>query len=249
MVMIVPFSLSQEVIDTTRQYYSKTSDLCGYSITLYPDSTFVKDSGCESHAKVHFGKYSETDDSLFLSPMKNIIEWLSWEYTESDNEDKVKITIVDDNDEPLSGYRFLTFKIEDSDIEQTYTQSQKNNHGILPLTLAPFGYREDGFDLTIESDIFQYIDLSMGITDNNGEIVLGRKDKNVLEFAWTLQYGTPVSMDLNKLKGRDILLKFHAPPYAFNYRDWVWQKWNEPLVFRKEAGVILNEANYSEYIL
>jgi len=187
-LLVVSSCFSQEKGST--RFFSKNyaDGLCSYSVTLYPDSTFFKESGCEGNSRIHFGKYEENKDSIILNPLDDILYWFGWEIKKAKSNDSIKVQIIDSESNPLKDFRFLVYETKDSLINELKNEFKKDFPEEELEFIASDYYRD--FNYKMENDDFQLemgtntsfdMNLSTNKTDHDGIVRFEIGEKNILE--------------------------------------------------------------------
>lgn len=221
LLLLFPFSTYGQQV--WKSYYKATDDFCNLNITLYEDSTYLYETGCEERSNVNIGNWNIDKDTILLTPIqlgkfKSLIHVSKNEKKDTSS----PITIVDKYNSPIPNFGIIIIPPR-----KKYKLSSIDN----------FFFYEFEINKT-------EIIISSKTTDESGTIYLNSREKYliqnrgfVLRLIGTELFGDENIIKFKKYINRAIEIKLDINKDIFKYPSSKWLFSNQKKLKYKEGKI------------
>jgi hypothetical protein len=184
--------------------FSNFSGFCGSKLTLYNDSTYLYETGCEGNSNINIGRWGLNEKKYKFKPqsLKNLklISEIK-ELPPNENSSSLSIQIVDYQNLPIENFSLAVTKI-------------KENYSLISVD----GY----FHIIGGSNEKNWFTLNQKNSDKNGVVTFSKKNRNLIFVTLIQLTGSKKDINLDKFKSNSLQIKINAPRKSFFYPSTKW---------------------------
>lgn len=230
-VFLIPsFIFAQD--ELWRKYDEQTSGLCGRSIKLYSDSTYIYETGCEGRSHVNIGTWSLKENIITLLPVQfgKFKSFISISKKRKETSDSSQcIIILDKNDQPIPNFG-LILNHSKPNYEKSCIEEEKYCFYSVPIKIKKHDFN---FFVTTR------------YTDENGKIYLSWREKYLinkkgftLQLSATEMFDENVVLKIKKYKNHNIFIKLNLHKDMFFYPTIKWLSLEQMSIKNVENKII-----------